>query len=436
MNRLLKSSLALVFVSASLSAFADASLKDIYKDITSIRTKAYAEAGRTGKAPDFAALDAEMKAKAEEAVKGVDVDAIAPKDAFDWAQIYSLAGEHAKVCSLAHKFLTTKPSAEETFQDETLMMASCSALGEGRMLESTLEKVKPTTTDESSELASNTAYDYVATIEKTQGAKEAVKAIEKVSKNLLFADPADDAQKGLAEEKARLTAQNATLPPDADILKTLTTRYQTRNDSVKFTLVESEAEILGRSGQQHKAVDLVSDYIKTLAPDSRVIRTANMAKTRLSLPGTVAPALTFDRQYGDFTGLASLKGKVVIVDTFAHWCGPCKASFPAMRKMYDDLKDKGLEVVGVTNYYGYFGKERGLDQATEYAKMADFRTKFNMDWPIIFGPKSNFESYGISGIPTTFVIDREGKVKTIHVGYDEASFATFRAEVEKLVNEK
>ncbi len=436
MHRLFKPSLAFVLISASLTAFADTSPKDVYKDIQAIRVKAFADARAAGKNPDFAAIDAEIKAKAEAAVKDVSVDSIAPKDAYDWARIYASAGQHASVCALAHKFLTTNPDPTAKFDDEMLMMTSCNALGEGKMLESTLSQVKPTTSSESSQLASVTAYEYVDTIEKTRGVNEAIRVVEEVSKNLVLTDPGADAQKGLQAEKDRLSAMKAAVPSDAELLKLITSRLQARNDSVKFTLVESETELLAKRGDSKKAIRVVDDYVKTLTPDSRILRSANMLKTRLSLPGNPAPALTFDRQYGDFTSLEALKGKVVIVDTFAHWCGPCKASFPSMRKMYDQLKDKGLEIVGVTNYYGYYGKDRGLDPAAEYAKMADFRTEFNINWPFIFGPKSNFENLGISGIPTTYVIDRQGKVRTIHVGYSTESFASFEKEVEKLVAEK
>jgi thiol-disulfide isomerase/thioredoxin len=164
-------------------------------------------------------------------------------------------------------------------------------------------------------------------------------------------------------------------------------------------------------------------------------RSAKSLRVRLLLPGHEPAELKFDRQYGSFQSLSALKGHVVVIDTFAHWCGPCKASFPDMVKMYDDLHSKGLDVVGVTEYYGYFGRDRGLAPDAEYAKMADFRVQYKLPWATIFGPKENFENLGISGIPTAYLIDRSGKVRSIHVGYSPESFKQFRTEVEKLLSE-
>ena len=151
-----------------------------------------------------------------------------------------------------------------------------------------------------------------------------------------------------------------------------------------------------------------------------------------------APAtpLTFEKTLGDFPGLAAWKGKVVIVDFFAHWCGPCRASFPDMKKLYADLHDKGVEVVQVTRYYGYFGATRDLSPDAEYAKMIDFKAQNELPWPMIFGDKANFEAYGVTGIPQTVVIDRAGRVHKIDIGYSSESFVEFRKAVEALVAQK
>ncbi len=111
---------------------------------------------------------------------------------------------------------------------------------------------------------------------------------------------------------------------------------------------------------------------------------------------------TLDGQTFD---LASYRGKVVMVDFWATWCGPCVAELPNVKKVYEKHHDRGLEIVGVS-----FDYER--DTLTKFVK-----TKA-VPWPQIFfeGPdKQGWDNpigrkYGIDGIPMTLVIDRDGNL--------------------------
>lgn len=149
--------------------------------------------------------------------------------------------------------------------------------------------------------------------------------------------------------------------------------------------------------------------------------------------GTSAPALTSERGYGEFPGLEGLKGKVVLIDFFAHWCGPCKAAFPSMVEMYKDLKSKGLEIVGFTTYYGYYGTERNISKDDEFAKMKDFMAEHKMTWPVVYGERSNFENYGVTGIPHVALLDKDGNVSHIKIGYSEAGMKELRKKIEQLL---
>jgi hypothetical protein len=59
-----------------------------------------------------------------------------------------------------------------------------------------------------------------------------------------------------------------------------------------------------------------------------------------------------------------------------------------------------------------------------------------MNWPVVYSDRSLFDVYGVTGIPTTYLIGRDGTIHSFHVGYSAESFKTFRAEVEKLLKEK
>jgi hypothetical protein len=105
--------------------------------------------------------------------------------------------------------------------------------------------------------------------------------------------------------------------------------------------------------------------------------------------------------------------------------------------MYRELKEKGLEVVGVTQYYGWYGKpDQKMTQDEEYAKLKDYMEEWELPWPLVVGGKSNFESYGVGGIPQYVVIGRDGKVKSITVGFNEPLHAELRKSVEEALAQR
>ena len=93
-------------------------------------------------------------------------------------------------------------------------------------------------------------------------------------------------------------------------------------------------------------------------------------------------------------------------------------------------------MVAVTQYYGYVGAKRGLTPEQEHAEMANFIAEKSEPWPMVFGGKENNEAYGVGGIPHWVVLDREGKVAFMHVGYSPEIFKPFREKVAKLVGGK
>ena len=157
------------------------------------------------------------------------------------------------------------------------------------------------------------------------------------------------------------------------------------------------------------------------------------------LIGTTATDFKPTHQIGEFKSLAALKGKVVMVDFFAHWCGPCIASLPSVRTLAEELGPKGFEVVGVTRFYGYYKNEnrpsKDMPPATELARMKDFMKEKNITWPVVFVDKSVFEAYACSSIPHVVIVDRSGKIRKIKVGFSANSQDAFRAEIEKILSE-
>jgi len=340
---------------------------------------------------------AEQQTIAADAAREMDMDRISPRDGYDWAQVYSKARLYKRAKVALDKYLTTNPSGADLYNAHSLLLETAINDKDADTASFVLRNIKPANADAALKLAQRTIgfYSYVIA-ETAPGA-----AIDAVNRTVTQA-------KDLAGQKLEdLDAQRAT----------------------------RVATILFEKGDKDAAVATLNEGIRNQADKSPNKKRLETTKAQFTLPGNAAPALAVERGYGTFPGLEAWKGKVVLVDFFAHWCGPCKAAFPSMKALYTDLQPKGLEVVGFTTYYGYYGAEKDIKPDAEFAKMNDFIAEFGLPWTVQFGARKNFEAYGVTGIPTVAVIDKKGVVRKLHIGYSEASFKEFRKFVEQLIAE-
>jgi len=113
--------------------------------------------------------------------------------------------------------------------------------------------------------------------------------------------------------------------------------------------------------------------------------------------------LSFTSLQGEKFELGKLKGKVVLVDFWATWCGPCIAELPNIQKAYADYQDKGFEIVGIS-----------LDRAADKEKLESFIKEKKMPWPQAYDGEgwgnAIAKKYGITSIPATFLIGKDGKI--------------------------
>jgi thiol-disulfide isomerase/thioredoxin len=109
-------------------------------------------------------------------------------------------------------------------------------------------------------------------------------------------------------------------------------------------------------------------------------------------------------------GLEAFKGKVVILDFWATWCGPCRMEIPGFVKLQEKYRDKGLEIIGVSI-------DPISPQGGGAAAVAPFMKNNNINYTIwMVNNQDVVREYDLSGIPMTYVIDRNGKVVKSHRG--------------------
>jgi cytochrome c biogenesis protein CcmG, thiol:disulfide interchange protein DsbE len=119
---------------------------------------------------------------------------------------------------------------------------------------------------------------------------------------------------------------------------------------------------------------------------------------------------------------STLKGKVVYLDFWASWCAPCRKTFPWMNEMHRKYAAQGLQIVAIN-----VDKNR--------ADAEDFLKKIPAEFEIVLDPKrTTTKLYKVKGVPTAFIIDREGNIQSNHVGMAPEHFAVLEAEIKNLLS--
>lgn len=136
----------------------------------------------------------------------------------------------------------------------------------------------------------------------------------------------------------------------------------------------------------------------------------------------LAPEMELEQMDGGTWRLREHRGQVVLINLWATWCGPCREETPGLVKLYREDGPKGLRVVGLSLDTG--GRE----------KVQEFVERFHVPYPIVFPESMSQLGDTVEGVPTTILVDRNGRVAKTFVGAVER--AVFAADVDTLLAER
>jgi thiol-disulfide isomerase/thioredoxin len=166
------------------------------------------------------------------------------------------------------------------------------------------------------------------------------------------------------------------------------------------------------NNQDDLRVDVLK-YVVEIDPDGQI---GQIATGKLKLIDTMGkpPEIAGPTLDGNDIDISEFKGKVVLVDFWATWCGPCVGELPNVRRVYDKYHDQGFEVLAVS-----FDERR--------TSLEKFVADNGLPWPQIFFDEDGKrywdnplgKQYGIDGIPATFLVDRDGNLQKVGVRGEE-----------------
>ena len=139
--------------------------------------------------------------------------------------------------------------------------------------------------------------------------------------------------------------------------------------------------------------------------------------------GQPAPRYAATSLTGDSVSLAGMRGKVVLMNVWATWCGPCRKEIPELRAIHTTYKDRGLELVGVSV------DADGSDDA-----IRDFLKEFRMDYTIWRDANETVQAtFRMAGVPATFLIDKQGVLRWKATGAVEPGDSTLVRAIEAAI---
>jgi thiol-disulfide isomerase/thioredoxin len=210
--------------------------------------------------------------------------------------------------------------------------------------------------------------------------------------------------------------------------------YIAVNEKIKY-LTETGRKPAALQFYQNALLQAVNDF-KAKEWQDDILRRLRRNERHYQMLGETAPEFpNVDRWFpGDTKKLGDLRGKVVLLDFWATWCGPCIAAFPSLIELNRKYEKDGLVILGMTRYYGEAEGVKVTD-AAEIEFLQQFKKTNNLPFDFVVGKDLlNQITYGVSALPTIVIIDRKGVIRYAETGAGKES--EIHNTIEKLLAEK